>query len=78
MPRATYILRIVERGVVAVNYDPPEMDLDVPCDLVILATEVIDDGDGLGEVELDRKEFETGHAASRYMGEMMRAGKETD
>ena len=58
------IFRIVPHGVAAIGFNDEALDLDAPCDLVGLS-----DRDGTEE-ELDRKSFDTGHEASRYLCEL--------
>lgn len=66
-----YILRIVPRDAVAVDWDDEaECDLGEPCDLAMLKVSPAE-----GEVELERKSFETGHLASKFMGECLRGAQ---
>jgi hypothetical protein len=59
MPRHI-ILRIVPRGATALGWSE-SLDLDAPCDLVHLDHEQDE------EREIDRREYDSGHAASREM-----------
>lgn len=60
---AEMILRVVARGETDESED---FDMDAPADLVAL--EVCDEG----EVEVGRKEFASGHAASEHLLGMLR------
>lgn len=70
---SSYILRIVPREANAANWhDEDDCDIDDPCDLVLLAARTVDDGDGVEEVELERKQFDSGTEASKYLANMVR------
>lgn len=72
------ILRIVPRGARAEYFaDDEDCDLDAPCDLVALRLTTIE-GYHLKpeEHEMQRKEFESGHAASKYLIDLVQ-GKVT-
>jgi len=72
------ILRIVPRGARAEYFaDDAECDLEEPCDLVALKlTTVAGCHRKPEEHEMQRKEFESGHAASRYLLDLVQ-GKVT-
>jgi hypothetical protein len=70
---SSIIFRVVPRGITAEGYDDDdgdEMNLDQPCDLVMLEQVGSD-----GETELIRKEFDSGHAASAYLLSLIRKEK---
>lgn len=70
---SSYILRIVPRGANAANWnDEDDCDISNPCDLVLLNARVVNDGDGIEEVELERKQFDSGTEASKYLANMVR------
>jgi hypothetical protein len=70
------IMRVVPKGRPAAGWrDEDDCDLEGPCDLVLLTEQVIDDGDGIEEVEIERRGFATGHEASRHLAGLLRGGR---
>jgi hypothetical protein len=68
MKSTYYIMRIVPKDAVAVNWDDEaECNLDGPCDLAMLAVSPSE-----GEVEIGRKSFASGNLASKYMCRCLR------